>query len=311
MSYLDTAKEVINNEIKGIEFVRNKLSKNFDDLIETIHKSDGRVVMCGMGKSGHIAKKIFATFVSTGTPSMFMHPSEAFHGDLGMIKPEDIFFAISNSGETNEIVQLLPFIKENGNKLISMTGNQNSTLSKLSHCHLDIGVKSEACPLNLAPTTSTTVSLVLGDAIAVALMKANGFNQENFAKFHPGGTLGRKLLMNVSDNAAKAVYINANDTMLEILAALASSTSGLVIVGSPDDFKGIITDGDIKKSLSEYKQSIIFTLTANDLMTRNPITISSETKCTDADLIMEKNRVNSLILLNDNVVVGIYGNLNK
>jgi arabinose-5-phosphate isomerase len=216
MTYLEEAKRVIINEVAGINEVSAKLDSSFEWLIETLANSKGRVVMCGMGKSGHIAKKIFATFVSTGTPSMFMHPAEAFHGDLGMIQHEDIFFAISNSGETSEITQLLPFIKANGNTLVSMTGNINSTLAQISDFHLDIGVKKEACPLNLAPTTSTTVSLVLGDAIAVSLMQASNFQEENFAKYHPGGALGRKLLLTVKDTLQPTKFVSISDDILTV-----------------------------------------------------------------------------------------------
>lgn len=311
MSYILEAKSVIRNEIDGILEVESKLDESFERLISAISNSSGRVVMCGMGKSGHIAKKIFATLVSTGTPSMYMHPAEAFHGDLGMIKEEDIFFAISNSGETAEVTQLLPFIKGNGNTLVSMTGNRGSTLASVSDFHIDIGVKKEACPLNLAPTTSTTVSLVLGDAIAIALMKAKDFKEENFAKYHPGGSLGRKLLMTVKDSLIEGIYVKECDSFIDVISIMSTSKTGTVLVGSNKNLLGIITDGDIRKHLTKYKGSNYIEATASNLMTRNPKVISSLTKCGDADKKMFVDGVNSLIVKDGDEVLGIYDNLNR
>lgn len=311
MSYLNEAQRVIDNEIQGIKEAASKLDGSFELLVELIAASEGRVVMCGMGKSGHIAKKMFATFVSTGTPSMYMHPAEAFHGDLGMIQEKDIFFAISNSGETAEVLQLLPFIKANGNALIAMTGNKESTLARTSDFHLDIGVSKEACPLNLAPTTSTTVSLVLGDAIAVALMKASNFKAENFAKYHPGGSLGRKLLSTVKDALLPANYVSKDDDILTILKAMSSSRAGLILVGSEVELVGVITDGDIRAILSQTDSSQIFTVLASDFMSNNPKTVSHVCKCGDADALMKCEGINSLIVKENNVVLGIYNNLNR
>lgn len=311
MSYILEAKSVIRNEIDGILEVESKLNESFESLISAISNSSGRVVMCGMGKSGHIAKKIFATLVSTGTPSMYMHPAEAFHGDLGMIKEEDIFFAISNSGETAEVTQLLPFIKNNGNTLVSMTGNASSTLASVSDFHIDIGVKKEACPLNLAPTTSTTVSLVLGDAIAIALMTAKSFKEENFAKYHPGGSLGRKLLMTVKDSLTEGTYVREFDSFIDVISTMSTSKTGTVLVGSSEKLLGIITDGDIRKYLTKYSGSNHMDATANKLMTRDPKVISSLTKCGDADKKMFVDGVNSLVVKDGDEVLGIYDNLNR
>ncbi|GAB1620089.1 KpsF/GutQ family sugar-phosphate isomerase [Agarivorans albus] len=312
MSYLESAKSVIKNEIEGILEVESKLDQNFESLVEHIATSKGRVVMCGMGKSGHIAKKIFATLVSTGTPSMFMHPAEAFHGDLGMVQPEDIFFAISNSGETSEVTQLLPFIKGNNNSLIAMTGNPNSTLATLSDHHIDIGVSNEACPLNLAPTTSTTVSLVIGDAISVALMEAKGFKAEHFARYHPGGSLGRKLLQIVGDVCHDPVYVDADASLMDVLKIMSTRLTGLVLVGDELNLYGVITDGDIRTCLRNAKSIDIDTVKASSIMTVKPIKISFNTKCGDADLHMAKDGINSLIVINSsNQVVGIYDNINR
>lgn len=311
MSYILEAKSVIRNEIDGILEVESKLDESFDDLISVISDSSGRVVMCGMGKSGHIAKKIFATLVSTGTPSMYMHPAEAFHGDLGMIKAEDIFFAISNSGETAEVTQLLPFIKNNGNILVSMTGNPNSTLASVSDFHLNIGVKKEACPLNLAPTTSTTVSLVLGDAIAIALMKAKSFKEENFAKYHPGGNLGRKLLMTVKDFLVEGTYVKEFDSFIDVVSSMSTSKTGTVLVGTSKNLLGIITDGDIRKFLNKDREINYLNATASDLMTKTPKVISCLTKCSDADQKMAVDGVNSLVVKDGDRIIGIYDNLNR
>jgi arabinose-5-phosphate isomerase len=311
MTYLNEAKKVIDNEVEGIYEVAAKLDDSFEQLIETISNSKGRLVMCGMGKSGHIAKKMFATFVSTGTPSMYMHPAEAFHGDLGMVQEEDIFFAISNSGETSEVIQLLPFIKANGNTLISMTGNTESTLAKLSDFHLDIGVVKEACPLNLAPTTSTTVSLVLGDAIAVALMKASNFQVESFAKYHPGGNLGRKLLLTVKDTLLPANFVAVNDDILTILKTMSSSSSGLILVGEKSNLAGVITDGDIRTVLSKTDSTEVFRILASDIMSKNPKAVSALCKCGDADVLMQNEGINSLIVKDSGVVIGVYDNLNR
>ncbi|WP_186171460.1 SIS domain-containing protein [Vibrio chagasii] len=311
MTYLDSAKLLIKNEIDGILEVEEKLDKSFENLVSVIANSKGRVVMCGMGKSGHIAKKIFATLVSTGTPSMYMHPAEAFHGDLGMVLPEDIFFAISNSGETSEVSQLLPFIKENGNVLISMTGNPLSTLAQVSNFHIDIGVSKEACPLNLAPTTSTTVSLVMGDAIAVALMQANNFKEENFARYHPGGSLGRRLIKTVKDYLHDAVFISSESTFIDVITSLSNSKVGMVLIGEPTNLKGIITDGDLRNFLGKVSSFENINITAAELMTANPKVVSCATKCIDADKKMIAEGVNSLIVKENGRVVGIYDNLNR
>ena len=216
MNYINIAKEVAKVETEAILATADRLDVNFCEIVEAIKNSNGRVVFSGMGKSGHIAKKIFATFISTGTPSMFLHPGEAFHGDLGMVMPEDIFIAISNSGETDELVRLIPFLKDNGNKIVAMTGApENSTLGISADYTIDISVAQEACPLNLAPTSSTTATLVMGDALAISLMYAKRFSSENFARFHPGGALGRRLLGMVSDYSEEALVLNEESNFTE------------------------------------------------------------------------------------------------
>ncbi|MCA2016118.1 SIS domain-containing protein, partial [Vibrio tritonius] len=190
MSIISCAREVIETEICGLQHVATQLDDSFEQAIKAILNTKGRTIICGMGKSGIIGKKIAASFASTGTPSFFMHPGEAFHGDLGMVKREDVFIAISNSGETDEVLKLLPFLRDNGNYVIAITGKPNSTLATAAHCHLNIAVPKEACPYQLAPTSSTTATLVMGDALTITLMEQRDFKPENFARFHPGGSLG-------------------------------------------------------------------------------------------------------------------------
>lgn len=311
MDYLEIAHEVLAKEIDGIREVQCKLNSSFNDIINVISNSSGRVVMCGMGKSGHIAKKICATLVSTGTPSLYLHPAEAFHGDLGMVKPKDIFIAISNSGETSEVMQLVPYIRDNGNTLISMTGNPKSSLAQSSNFHINIGVSLEACPLNLAPTTSTTASLAVGDAIAVALMSAAEFKEENFARYHPGGSLGRKLLMTVNDFSYPATFIEENATFIEVVASLSSSGCGVVLIGNDNDLKGIITDGDLKQILKENGSEAVFRLSARDIMSFPPKAVAHNTRCADADAKMSSLGINSLVICDGDAVCGIYQNLNR
>jgi arabinose-5-phosphate isomerase len=306
-----TAKKVLKLEAKSILASAERLNEIFEKAVTAILESNGRVVLCGMGKSGHIANKICATLVSTGTPSMFMHPAEAFHGDLGMILPEDVFLAISNSGETDEVLKLLPFLNENGNTLISMTGNPRSTLAVCSDFHIDIGVEKEACPLNLAPTSSTTVTLAMGDAIAVALMQAKDFKPENFAKFHPGGSLGRKLLGTVGTFSQPAVTTTKHADFKTVLSNLACSKNGLVCVVDECLLLGVITDGDIRRCLSSNEISTIVGKNAKDIMSQNPTCVTYTTRCSDADALMQEKSINSLIVQGADGKYYIYQNLNR
>ncbi|MDP5129454.1 MAG: KpsF/GutQ family sugar-phosphate isomerase [Paraglaciecola sp.] len=311
MNYINDALAVFDDEICGLIEVKNKVGICFSQTIESLVGLKGRVVVCGMGKSGHIGKKIFATFVSTGTPSMFMHPAEAFHGDLGMVLPEDIFLAISNSGETEEILKLIPFLKDNKNILISMTGNPHSTLAKASNFHLDVGVEKEACPLQLAPTASTTAALAMGDALAVCLMKARDFQPENFARFHPGGSLGRKLLGRVQDYMKPAMTIQDNEDFKAVLSKMAESTGGIICVLAQNKLAGVITDGDIRRKLSNFDVLDVVKLSAAEIMSKNPRVISNDTRCVDADNLMTQYGVNSLLVTDGSSSFYIYQNLNR
>ncbi|WP_122055912.1 SIS domain-containing protein [Vibrio sp. Evd11] len=305
-SSIDIAREVIQTEIEGLDYMARRLGSEFEVAINAIINTKGRTIICGMGKSGIIGKKIAASFASTGTPSFFMHPGEAFHGDLGMVKPEDVFIAISNSGETDEVLKLLPFLRDNDNFVIAITGKENSTLASNSHCHLDIAVPKEACPLQLAPTSSTTATLVMGDALTVALMDVRGFKPENFARFHPGGSLGRKLLSRVRDEMIPhplptvSYCSNFSDVMLSI----SSGKLGLTLVENDDASISIITDGDLRRALIN-KGSLAFDLTAQDMFSVNPITISSDCSMQMAFDKFESQGITSLLVIEDRHIVGL------
>lgn len=311
LSSQDIARHVIDVEIRALQKVADKIGDNFENAIEAVLASDGRLVVCGMGKSGHVGRKIFATLVSTGTPAMFLHPAEAFHGDLGMIKPEDIFLAISNSGETEEIIQLLPFLKESGNILIAFVGRQESTLALNATYVIDVGVEEEACPLKLAPTASTTACLALGDAFAMALMERRGFREENFARFHPGGSLGRKLLGTVGGYSEPVQNIEPTAGLPEVVEALARSMSGVCIVLSDGHLEGIITDGDLKRALAQYSPVAYPELSATKLLNRTPHVVEDTMLCVQGDAYMMEHKVNSLIVRLPDNSYRIYHNMNR
>ena len=293
------AKEVFEIEADEILNLRDNLTQDFKNAIKAIQSANGKLIISGMGKSGIIGKKIAATLASTGTPSFFLHPGEAYHGDLGMISKEDIILLISNSGETDEVLKIIPFLKDQGNITISMSGNPSSTLGKNTNYHLNISIKKEACPLQLAPMSSTTATLVMGDAIAVALMKLKDFKDENFAKFHPGGSLGRRLLTKVSDVMKKEnLPIISKDTKSkDIIHAITDGKCGLAIVTNENEtIDGIITDGDIRRVM-ENKEEQFFSLTAKAIMNTNPKFIAKDAKLIKASDIMSQNKINSLIVI--------------
>jgi arabinose-5-phosphate isomerase len=304
MSFIEFAKEVFDIESKAISGLSNLLDDNFTDSVECILGCEGRVIVCGMGKSGIIGKKIVATFASTGTPSFFMHPGEAYHGDLGMVTRDDVFLALSNSGETEEVVKLLPFLKENQNTVISMTGNVNSTLARASHFHLNIKVHTEACPLQLAPTASTTATLAMGDALAVTLMRVRKFQPENFAKFHPGGSLGRRLLHRVEDEMQcdSLPFVSKDAGVLDLIRAMTSSGLGLCLID--DQERGVITDGDIRRAIETYGETL-FSMRAEEIMCRQPITVEVGTRMEDALSLMESRKITSLLVTDGTSIVGV------
>ena len=244
--------------------------------------------------------KIAATLASTGTPSFFLHPGEAFHGDLGMISSNDVVLALSHSGETDEVLKIVPFIHSNGNVLISITGNAESTLAKNSNIHLDTGVKEEACILQLAPTTSTTAQLALGDALAIALMKAREFTSMDFARLHPGGSLGRRLLMTVGNVMRKndLPVVGMDCSATEMIHAMTRGGLGLIIICDGDKIEGIVTDGDLRRAM-ESRQSEFFGINAIDIASRSPKTIGTTAKLIEAEKMMTKHKVNSLLVTSE------------
>jgi len=300
------AKEVFEIESKEIANLSNNITDDFKNSVNDIFKGRGKLIISGMGKSGIIGKKISATMASTGTPSFFLHPAEAYHGDLGMIEVDDIVLLISNSGETDEVLKLIPFLKSQGNIIIGMSGNIESTLAKNSTYHLNINITKEACPLQLAPTSSTTATLVMGDALAIALMKLRDFKDTDFAQFHPGGSLGRRLLTTVEDVMHKDnIPICAKESGIkEIIQSVSEGKMGLSIIMENNNILGIITDGDIRRAM-ESKEEQFFTLKAKDLMSLNPKSINSEAKLMEAQTMMSKYKVNSLLVIKNNILIGI------
>ena len=301
------AQEVFEIESKEIANLSKRLTDDFEKAINAILQSSGKLIVSGMGKSGIIGKKIAATLASTGTPSFFLHPGEAYHGDLGMIEENDIVLLISNSGETDEVLKLIPFLKHQKNCTISMSNNDDSTLAKNTNYHLNIAVDKEACPLFLAPTSSTTATLVMGDALAVTLMKLRDFKEENFAKFHPGGSLGRRLLTTVGDVMKKKnlPIISSQAAIKEVIQRISEGMLGLVVIIDNNKIIGIITDGDIRRTM-ESREKDFFILKAEDLMSIHPKLIYDTDKLISASNIMSQHKINSLLVVNEsNDLVGV------
>ena len=292
---------VLKTESEAIIALLDRLGDSFDSACDLILNCEGRVVVTGMGKSGHIGNKIAATLASTGTPAFFMHPGEASHGDLGMITAEDMVIALSNSGETSEITLLLPLLKRLGIPLISLTGKSNSTLAHAADFNLDVSVSKEACPLGLAPTSSTTASLAMGDALAVAVLEARGFTEEDFALSHPGGNLGRRLLLRVSDimhvgDSIPLVDIGA--TLKQTLEEMTAKSLGMAGVIDNDRLAGIYTDGDLRRTFEKMPDSA--TALVRDFMTFNCVTIKAEQIATEALKIMHDKKIMALMVVDDN-----------
>ena len=299
MNSLDIAKKVLKTEADAVAGLIEKLDCNFERAVDIIFGSKGRVVVTGMGKSGLVGKKIAATLASTGTPAFFMHPAEACHGDLGMVTSDDVIVAISNSGETEELVELIPFLKRFNVSLIAMTGNIQSTISKASDVNLDVTVKEEACTLGIVPTASTTASLAMGDAVAVALLIKRGFREEDFAFFHPRGSLGKKLFVKVKDlmhvgNAIPTVSPDASMTVavMEISSKRLGTT---IVAGADKKIRGVITDGDVRRGIEKWGKAF-FDMKAKEVMSKNPRTIPEEELAVKALSIMEKHSITSLIV---------------
>lgn len=299
MNHLQSANETLNLYSQAIQRLNSNLSDNFDQAIEMILNCEGRVVVAGIGKSGLVGKKMVATFASTGTPSFFLHPTEAFHGDLGMLKPIDVVILISYSGETDDVNKLIPSLKNFGNQIIAMTGNPNSTLGKHADITLDISIEREACPNNLAPTTSSLITMALGDALAISLIKARDFKAEDFARFHPGGSLGRKLLCRVRDVMQRKLPITqARANFSQCLDVMNEGRMGVALVMNGDELLGIITDGDIRRTLAKFGAESL-QKTAEEIMTKNPKTILDSTFLAHAEEFMKEKHIHSLIALNE------------
>lgn len=302
--YLKDAQNVFSEECGALEAISNRLNESFNEAIRILLETQGRVVVTGIGKSALIAKKISATFNSTGTPSIMLHAADALHGDLGMVKPEDLVIVISKSGDSPEISSLVPHIRKAGNSLIAICGNPNSYLANHCHCFLDVQVEKEACPLNLAPTTSTTAQLVMGDALAVCLLKARGFTTEDFARFHPGGILGKKLYLRAQD----ILHINnpgisPTSTFREIISAITGGRQGAVAVTENNRVLGIITDGDIRRLLQNREDFL--TLNALEVMNPNPICVPIETLAIQCVELMNEKKISQIILLKSGQYEGI------
>ena len=297
---LEVARKAIHTEMLSLKRMEDTLGDEFATAVEMILGSRGKCIVTGMGKSGLVGRKIAATLASTGTPSFFLHPGEAFHGDLGMISKEDIVVALSYSGETDEILKIVPFIHSNGNKLVSMTGNPDSALAKNSDVHLDVGVKEEACILHLAPTSSTTAQIAMGDALAVSLMQMRGFTSVDFARLHPGGSLGRRLLMTVGDvmHGDNLPVVAPDCPATQMIHTISKGGLGLIVICDGDRIEGIVTDGDIRRAM-ERRQSDFFSIRAGDIATRNPKTIPSSEKLIVAEREMTRNKITSLLVTDE------------
>lgn len=301
-------RSVIEIEAEMISSLTNRIDQNFYDACQHLHQCEGRIVVMGVGKSGHISKKIAATLASTGSPSFFIHPSEAKHGDIGMITKKDVVLALSNSGESEEIISILPVIKRLGIPLISLTGKPHSTLAKAATVNLDVSVAKEACPLGLAPTSSTTAALVMGDALAMVLLELRGFTEQDFALSHPGGTLGRRLLLRVNElmHQDKAIpMVSTSSTLKEALLEMTHKKLGMTtIVHGNGELAGIFTDGDVRRTLDSNFD--INTTNIQQIMSSSPKTINREILAAEALSLMEKHKITALVVTdNSRKPVGI------
>lgn len=299
---LARAAKVLDIESRAVETLKGRLDENFSAACQLCMDTPGHVVVTGMGKSGHVSNKIAATLASTGTPAFFMHPAEASHGDLGMITANDLLLAISYSGETEQVVTILPIVKRKGARLISMTGNVNSTMAQAADAHLDISVSEEACPLNLAPTASTTATLAMGDALAVALLELRGFTAEDFARSHPSGALGKRLLLLVEDvmrSGDRIPAVTEDVTLKDALLEMTDKGLGMTaIVDSKRCILGIYTDGDLRRTLdagADVRSTVI-----RDVMHTNCITTSADVLAAEALRILEENKITSLLVADEN-----------
>jgi len=302
-SYIELGLAVLKTESEAITALMQRIDQSFNRACEMLLACEGRIVVTGMGKSGHIGKKIAATLASTGTPAFFMHPGEASHGDLGMITSSDLLIALANSGETSEVILLLPLLKRLGIPLIALTGNPQSTLARTADINLDVSVDKEACPMGLAPTSSTTAALAMGDALAIAVLQARGFTEEDFALSHPGGNLGRRLLLRVSDimHSGEAIPLVSLDASLnQTLLEMTEKGLGMAGVIDPESKQllGIYTDGDLRRTFE--KMPDIMTALVKDFMTPNCVTIEADRIASEALKMMHDRKINALMIVDEN-----------
>ncbi len=298
---IENARRVIQTEAAAIQSLADRVDLHFAAACRLMLNCHGRIVVSGMGKSGHVARKIAATLASTGTPAFFVHPGEASHGDLGMVQPHDVMLLLSNSGETDELLFILPLLKRQGTALIAMTGNPGSALARQADIHLDAAVENEDCPLGLAPTTSTTAAMVLGDALAVALLEARGFTADDFARSHPAGNLGRRLLVRISDvmHTGEALPKVRQDARLsDALMEMSRTRLGITAVVDADDrLQGVFSDGDLRRALDDRRIDLR-EAQVSALMSRTPITIGPEQLASEAAHMMEQHQVHALLVVN-------------
>lgn len=301
---LHIAKNALSIEITELENLKNRLDENFLKAVEIINSAKGKLIIVGIGKSAHVGNKMVATLNSTGTPSQFLHASEAIHGDLGVIQKTDVVLCISNSGNSPEIVNLLPFLKDYSSSLIGMTGNLNSRLAAFSEVVLNTSVEKEACPIKLAPTSSTTVQMALGDALAVCLMELNGFRENDFAKFHPGGSLGKNLTAKVEQFLSpQKPSVSAHANIREIIISISASTHGITVVEDGEKITGVITDGDLRRMLMSEQD--LSKISAKDIMSSNPKSIDKNALAKEAMQILKDKNIGQLIVTDQGKYFGI------
>jgi len=306
MSHADVARDVLRIEVRALEGLSSRLSASFDGAVELILASTGRLVCTGMGKSGLVARKVSATLASTGTRSFYMHPAEAWHGDLGMLGAGDVVLALSYSGETEEIVRLIPFLQERRIPLVAMTGNARSTLGRHSTFHLDASVEEEACPLRLAPTASTTAALALGDALAMALMTSRGFQADEFAELHPGGSLGRRLLQRARDvmKSRDLPLVTADTPLMDLLHVVSTGRLGICVVMDGERIVGVVTDGDLRRTLETHGADAL-ALNAERIMSADPLSIAPDTRVQEAVRLMEERNITVLLVVDGQRLQGL------
>ena len=307
MEVKDYAIQCFKDEAAAVLGLTEKLDDKFEQAVELMYDCKGKVIVTGVGKSGHIGAKIAATLSSTGTPSFFINPLDVFHGDLGVMTPDDVVLAISNSGQTDELLRFIPMVLQMHIPIIGMSGNPDSLLAKYSTCHLNVGVEKEACPLNLAPTSSTMAQLAMGDALAIALIEKRNFQPRDFAQFHPGGELGKRLLTTAQDvmRTEDMPILPPEMHLGEAIILVSKGKLGLGIAMVNDKIEGLITDGDIRRAMEKW-QAEFFDRTVSDIMTRTPKTVKADTKITEIQKIMNKYKVHSVLVVDDdNHLLGV------